>query len=206
MQNYGLKSSTSGKLYPDSPAVCDLADGNWTLSKWLAAKTYDARATLISSVSALNLSLSSHNCVRLLIAHDRFRRLVGPAYDDPILHSMLYGFFSGRSSPPNDYREFSVESPYAPYLVTRSSLPQGLIPRMGWLYVSEFVDLGLAQLTHTAQFCGRGRLADFEERFEAWRHLRTGLDRLILSEADEEKLVSGARAAIQSYCKQLQKV
>ena len=206
MQSYGTIAPGYRRLHTGGAPMHDTSFQNWTLSKWLAAKTHDARGALIAAIHALDLSLSSDNGVRLLIAHDNFRRLVGPAYRDPILHSMLNEFFSGRTCTEIQKPSIVAESAYTNYFGTHRFLPQGLMPRMGWLYISEFVDLGLAQLTKTVQICEEPRLVGFEERFEGWQRLKNGIDRLTLSESDEEKLAIGALIAIQTYCKQLQNI
>ena len=58
---------------------------NWTLSKWLAVKTDDARDLLIAKINTYDPSLSHDNCRGLLTAHLEFQRLVDPLYGDPVL-------------------------------------------------------------------------------------------------------------------------
>lgn len=172
---------------------------NWTLSKWLAVKTDDARDLLITRINAYDPSLSYDNCRKLLTAHLQFQRLVDPVYGDPVLQQMF-----GNILPEcfNRMAGLAVSNPQTNFLehaVYRSKLPLGLMPRMGWLYAAEFVDRGLAQLSYTAQLSHPNLTLDFVEYRRVWDEFKAQLDQLHLSETEEEKLVNGVRSALRFY-------
>ncbi len=172
---------------------------NWTLSKWLAVKTDDARDLLIAKINTYDPSLSHDNCRGLLTAHLEFQRLVDPLYGDPVLQQMFgnvlpecFNRMAGLTvlEPQNALRE---------YAIFHSKLPAGLIPRMGWLYAAEFVDRGLAQLSYTSRLKDLNFSLDFVEYSRIWDVFKAQLDQLCLSESEEEKLVNGIKSALRFY-------
>lgn len=172
---------------------------NWTLSKWLAVKTDDARDLLIARINAYDPSLSYDNCRRLLTAHLQFQRSVHPIYGDPVLQQMFGNILPECS---NRVAGLVVPNPQTNFLenaIYRSKLPLGLMPRMGWLYAAQFVDRGLAQLSYTAQLSYPNLTLDFPEYTRVWDEFKTQLDQLHLSETEEEKLVNGVRSALRFY-------
>lgn len=73
------------------------------------------------------------------------------------------------------------------------------MPRLGWLYATEFVDLGLTRLIAETP----AELLNVDVNSEAsrsvWQAFRDQLDRLELSERDEENLAKGACSALATY-------
>ena len=173
---------------------------NWTLSKWLAFKTDHARDLVIASVNALDPEFSAQNCRNLLAAHGQFRQLVNPVYDDPVMQRMFVEVMAERGdeliSSPNP----KADNPNTAFVKCSSKLPLGLVPRMAWLYASQFADRGLAQLSYMARLADSDFKLDFDEHGRIWNAFRRELDQLNLSEADEERLAIGVQSALKVYC------
>lgn len=177
----------------------------WTLSKWLAAKTDDTRDLLVASINTRHPAINLDNCKSLISAHSQFLQLVEPVYTDPIFQQKFAAFLPARSSQA--YRLFRSDSGSASHTqnLVRAKLPQGLVPRIGWLYAATFVDRGLAQLSNTAQLSDDSVTIDFEENSRNWKSFKAELDQLYLSEAEEGRLVDAVRSALCAYCKLLKR-
>lgn len=138
-------------------------------------------------------------CQRLLDAHLQFFHLVAPIYDDSNLKRMFFSFLSeqeiGSFKRQLDSRQFEADPPTLSYI---RRVPGGLLPRLGWLYATEFVDRGLTRLFADTPSAPS---VDFSSETSGlvWQAFRDQLDRLELSERDEENLAKAACSALATY-------
>jgi len=135
----------------------------------------------------------------LLLAHEYYLQMVQPAYDDPNLKRLLFPFFGIRRP-----QFFAAKAPQQRtsdlhFSGQSRSLPLGLLPRMGWLYATEFVDFGLAQLLADSKANHLNFPVDAERRRGEWQAFRKDLDVLHLSENEEEALAKAACSALSTY-------
>lgn len=172
---------------------------SWTLSKWLAVKTDDARDLLIARINAYDPSLSPDNCRRLLSAHLQFQRLVDPVYGDPVVKQMFGNVLPECFNRMAGLTVSSLQDRLHEHATFHSKLPGGLMPRIGWLYAAEFVDRGLAQLSYTTRLKHLNFSLDIVEYSRIWAVFKDQLDQLCLSESEEEKLVNGTKSALRLY-------
>lgn len=171
----------------------------WSLSKWLAVKTSYARELVIDCIESHQPVISEINCQRLLLAHVHYHQLVKPVYNDPNLKRLLFPFF--------DIRQPQLFEPKAPRQIVPDlhfsgygrSVPLGLLPRMGWLYATQFVDFGLSQLLADPKANHLNFCVDAEQRKGEWQAFRNDLDILHLSENEEEALAKAACSALRTY-------
>ena len=179
--------------------MTDLSPSCWTLSRWLAVKTASARETIVACIDSHQPTANEIRCQRLLDAHLRFFHLVAPIYDDTNLKRMLFSFLSEQEigSFKRQLNSRQVETDL-PTLFYARRLPGGLLPRLGWLYATEFVDRGLTRLFVDTPAAPN---IDFspEASGSVWQAFRDQLDRLELSERDEENLAKAACAALATY-------
>lgn len=171
----------------------------WSLSKWLAFKTSHARDLVIDCIETHHPVISEINCQRLLLAHVHYHQLVKPVYDDPNIKRLLFPFF--------DIRQPQVFEAKAPRQIMAGlhfsgharSVPFGLLPRMGWLYATQFVDFGLSQLLTDPKADHLNLSVDADGRKSEWQALRHDLDVLQLSDNEEEALAKAACSALSTY-------
>jgi heme oxygenase len=179
--------------------MTDLSPTCWTLSRWLAVKTANARETIVECIASHQPTVSEIRCQRLLVAHLQFFHLVSPIYDDANLKRMFFSFLSEQEIGSFKRQLFSrqVEADL-PTLLYARRVPGGLLPRLGWLYATEFVDRGLTRL-----FAETPSVPNVDFNSEAsgwvWQAFRDQLDRLELSERDEENLAKAASSALTTY-------
>jgi hypothetical protein len=177
----------------------DLFPDTWSLSRWLAIKTSHARDLVIDCIESHQPVISDINCQRLLLAHVYYHQLVRPVYDDPNLKRLLFPFFDIRQP---QFLEPKV--PRQPFPTLNFSgkgrvLPLGLVPRMGWLYATQFVDFGLSQLLTGPKANHFSFWVDAEKRKDEWQAFRKDLDVLHFSENQEEALAKAACSALSTY-------
>lgn len=177
----------------------DFFPDTWSLSRWLAVKTSHARDLVIDCIESHQPVINEINCQRLLLAHVYYHQLVRPVYDDPNIKRLLFPFF--------DTRQPQLFEPKTPrklvpdlHLFSQSrGLPFGLLPRMGWLYATQFVDFGLSQLLTDPKANHLNFCVDAEKRKGEWQAFRKDLDVLHLSENEEEALAKAACSALRTY-------
>jgi heme oxygenase len=177
----------------------NILSDSWSLSKWLAVKTSHARDLVIDCIESYQPVMSETNCQRLLLAHVHYHEMVKPVYDDPNIKRLLFPFF--------DVRQPHVFEPIAPQKIVPDlqfsghgrSVPFGLLPRMGWLYATQFVDFGLTQLLTDPKAKHLNLRVDAEKRKSEWQAFRHDLDVLHLSENEEEALAKAACSALSTY-------
>jgi heme oxygenase len=177
----------------------NILSDSWSLSKWLAVKTSHARDLVIDCIESHQPVMSETNCQRLLLAHVHYHQMVKPVYDDPNIKRLLFPFF--------DIRQPQVFEPKAPRQIVPDlqfsghgrSVPFGLLPRMGWLYATQFVDFGLTQLLTDPKANHLNLRVDAENRKREWQAFRHDLDVLHLSENEEEALAKAACSALSTY-------
>lgn len=171
----------------------------WSLSKWLAVKTSEARDLVVDCIESHQPVISEINCQRLLLAHVHYHRLVKPVYDDPNLKRLLFPFFDTHRPQLFEPKAPRQVVPDLQFLSHGRNLPLGLLPRMGWLYATQFVDFGLSQLLADPKASHLSLSIDAEHRKDEWRAFRNDLDVLNLSENDEESLAKAACVALSTY-------
>ncbi len=171
----------------------------WSLSRWLAVKTSHARDLVIDCIEFHQPVTSEISCQRLLLAHVYYLQLVQPVYDDPNLKRLLFPFFDIRRPPLLEAkapRKLALDLHFSGQI---RSLPHGLLPRMGWLYATQFVDFGLSQLLADLKANHLNFPLDAEKRRGEWQAFRKDLDVLHLSESEEEALAKAACSALSTY-------
>lgn len=171
----------------------------WSLSKWLAVKTREARDLVVNCIESHQPVISETNCQRLLLAHMHYRRLVNPIYDDPNLKRLLFPFFDIHQPQLFEHQSPRQIVPELQLSGLGRSLPLGLLPRLGWLYSTQFVDFGLSQLLVDPKASHHCFHIDANQRKDEWHALRKELDGLDLSESDEESLAKAAVFALSTY-------
>ena len=171
----------------------------WSLSKWLAVKTSHARDLVVDCIESHHPVINEINCQRLLLAHVHYHQLVKPVYDDPNIKRLLFAFFDIRQPQvlePRAARHIVLDLHFSGH---RRSVPFGLLPRMGWLYATQFVDFGLSQLLTDPKADHLNLSVDAERRKSEWQALRHELDVLRLSDNEEEALAKAACSALSTY-------
>jgi heme oxygenase len=177
----------------------DFFPDTWSLSRWLAVKTGHARDLVIDCIESHQPLISEINCQRLLLAHVYYLQLVQPVYDDPNLKRLLFPFFDIRQPKFFGLKAPQQIVPNLHFSSQRRSLPLGLLPRMGWLYATQFVDFGLSQLLADPKASSLNFFVDAETRKGEWQAFRKDLDILHLSENEEEGLANAACSALITY-------
>lgn len=171
----------------------------WSLSKWMAFKTSDARSLIVQCINFYQPAKSSVGCQRLVQAHLRFHRLVSPVYRDTNLASIFMPFFAERKTGYYNTDMSNCAAPDAEIISTIRLAPKGLLPRMGWLYAAEFVNCGLTKLLDCALADHLEYKTDLKDARRSWESFRRDLDLLNLSDRDEESLARSAHAALIIY-------
>jgi heme oxygenase len=171
----------------------------WSLSRWLAVKTSPARDLVIDCIESHQPVTSESNCQRLLLAHVYYLQFVQPVYDDPNIKRMLFPFFDIRQPKMLEPKAAQQIVPDLHFSGQHRSLPLGLLPRMGWLYATQFVDFGLSQLLADPKANNLNFFVDAETRKGEWQAFRKDLDVLHLSESEEEALAKAACSALSTY-------
>lgn len=171
----------------------------WSLSRWLAVKTSYARDLVIDCIESHQPVISEVNCQRLLLAHVYYHQLVRPIYDDPNLKRLLFLFFGIRQPQLFGPKAAQQNVLDLQFFGHGRSLPLGLLPRMGWLYATQFVDLGLSQLLTDSEANHLNFCVDAEKRKDEWQAFRKDLDVLHLSENEEEVFAKAACSALSTY-------
>jgi heme oxygenase len=177
----------------------DFSPDTWSLSRWLAIKTSHARDLVIDCIESHQPVISDINFQRLLLAHVYYHQLVRPVYDDPNLKRLLFPFFHIRQSQFLEPKVPRQPFPNLNFSGQGRVLPLGLVPRMGWLYATQFVDFGLSQLLTGSKAKHLSFWIDAEKRKEEWQAFRKDLDILHLSENQEEALAKAACYALSTY-------
>lgn len=177
----------------------DLFHSSWSLSRWLAVKTSHARDLVIDCIESHQPVVSEFNCQRLLLAHVYYHQLVRPVYDDPNLKRLLFPFFDMRQPQLFEPQAAQQNIPDLYISGHGRSLPLGLLPRMGWLYATQFVDFGLSQLLTDPKASHLNFCVDAEKRKGEWQAFRKDIDVLHLSENEEEALAKAACSALSTY-------
>lgn len=177
----------------------DFFPDTWSLSRWLAVKTSHARDLVIDCIESHQPVISEINCQRLLVAHVYYLQLVQPVYDDPNLKRLLFPFFDIRQPQLFEPKAHQQTVPDLHFARRRRTLPLGLLPRMGWLYATQFVDIGLSQLLADPKARNLNFFVDAETRKGEWQAFRKDLDVLQLSENEEEALAKAACSALSTY-------
>lgn len=179
--------------------MTDFTPAHWTLSKWLAAKTSTSRHSIVACIDSHQPTLSDIRCRRLLIAHLQFFHLVAPLYDDANLRRMFYSFLADREVA-SFKRQLDRDNQHElPISLHGGRVPSGLLPRIGWLYATEFVDRGLTRLLADTPTAPLNVDVNSEASRLVWQAFRDQLDRLELSDRDEENLARGACSALATY-------
>lgn len=174
------------------------------LSKRLKAATNDTHDRLDKRIMAARPFAEVANYLRFLAVQYAFHRDLEPLYSDPVLAGLLPDLAArnrlgkiaadlgdlGDALPPVDR-----ESPFAGGV---SDLPTVL----GWLYVAEGSNLGAAFLYKAAAALGlngengaRHLAGHPDGRAQHWREFVAALDGLTLTDAEEARVIEGARAA-----------
>lgn len=177
----------------------DLQSEYWTLSKWLAVQTDAARHSIVACIDCYQPTRTESSCNRLLNAHVRFYEAVTPIYSDTNLKRLFFSHLTERevASLERQLRE-EMDQVYTLDMAAKR-VPNGLIPRIGWLYAAEFVERGIIRLFAETRPTYPGMKINFEQSAAMWKRFRNQLDGLDLSETDEQCLARSARSALISY-------
>jgi heme oxygenase len=179
--------------------MTEYAPAHWTLSQWLAVKTATARDSIVACIDTYQPTISDTRCKQLLFAHLQFFSLVAPIYDDTNLKRMFSSFLTVQEIASFKRQLARDVEHQVPVALNARRIPGGLLPRLGWLYATEFVDRGLTRLlTGTSAECLSLDI-DPQASDMIWQAFRDQLDRLDLSECDEEKLAKSASSALVTY-------
>lgn len=172
-------------------------------AKRLKAATHDAHERLDKRIMAANPFAGRTRYGQFLKVQHQFHRDIDPLYENAELVRLLPDLLERRRLPliARDLKDLGVEAPTPdrrPAFGADADLPTAL----GWLYVAEGSNLGAAFLLKEAARLGLGEtfgarhLAGAPEgRGLHWRTFTSALDRVELSDTEEQKLVVGAVAA-----------
>lgn len=171
-------------------------------SKALKALTHDTHDLLDQRIMALQPFANRQNYARYLQAQFLFLRDLEALYDNPQLAALLNDLDERRRYDriAADLADLGQPLPTLSEARTdgaRLDLPSAL----GWLYVVEGSKLGAAillkmteKLGLSPEFGARHLAAHPDGRARHWREFVTVLDEQALSDADEVRVVAGAKA------------
>lgn len=135
----------------------------------------------------------------------QFHREIDALYFNPILDRLLPNLADRRRFLliEQDLRDLGVDVPAVRSAPAFSNTAEADLPAaLGWLYVAEGSNLGAAFLLKEAlklglseTFGARHLAAAPEGRGQHWKTFTTALDNIQLSDAEENRVIEGARAA-----------
>lgn len=173
-------------------------------SKRLKGLTHDTHDSLDKTIVAQRPFEDLTRYARFLAVQYGFHRDIHALYDNPALDRLLPDLTERRrlADIVADLKDVGAETPehaaaprFAPGEV---DLPTGL----GWLYVAEGSNLGAAFLLKWSAALGlnethgaRHLAASPEGRARHWRSFTEALDGIELTQAEEDRVVDGAREA-----------
>jgi heme oxygenase (biliverdin-IX-beta and delta-forming) len=183
-------------------------------AKRLRAATHDQHEVLDQSIMARASFEDLAGYGRFLRMQHRFHRDIAPLYADASLAALLPGLVKRQRLAliEADLDDMALDAPAAetpPVFAGAIDVPTAL----GWLYVAEGSNMGAALLRKAAAKLGLSdtqgarHLAPAEEGPAAqWRSFTAALDAIELDEAEETRVIEGARAAfarVQSHADSL---
>ena len=175
---------------------------------WARLNEYDtsireAYFGIVARIKAFDPVSCSVNWRTFQYAQFGFHAHTVPLYSDPVIRRMCLGL-------PNHGRVFTfhfqtcdIGDDLGSRPSGRTNLPGGLMQRLGWLYVAEWIFRSSAVLMLAMQRnlpkkyegkTSRAEQADNGKR--QWRIFDAKLDQLHMSESEAERFYSGARAAL----------
>lgn len=174
------------------------------LSKRLKATTHDTHDRLDNRIMAAQPFVDVVNYRRFLAVQYAFHRDLDPLYADPALAALVPDL-AGRNRLARIGEDLTDLGDTLPVTDRASPFADGPIDiptALGWLYVAEGSNLGAAFLYKAAAGLGlngehgaRHLAGHPDGRAQHWREFTGALDGLILSDAEEARVIEGARAA-----------
>jgi heme oxygenase len=173
------------------------------LSKRLKSTTHDTHGQLDKRIMAAEPFSNLATYRRFAVVQYAFHRDVEPFYADPALAALLPDLTDrnrlDKIGADLADLEVAVPEPTTP-IVEGGAIDQPTA--LGWLYVAEGSNLGAAFLYKAAaalgldgEFGARHLAGHPEGRVQHWRSFTGALDRLNMSDAEEARVIEGARAA-----------
>lgn len=173
-------------------------------SKRLKALTHDTHESLDQSIVARRPFEDLTRYARFLAVQYGFHRDIHALYDAPALRELLPDLEERRrlADIVQDLKDVGAATPYSPVAARFAPGEMDLPTALGWLYVAEGSNLGAAFLLKWSAALGlnethgaRHLAASPEGRARHWRGFTEALDAIELTEAEELRVVEGARAA-----------
>lgn len=172
-------------------------------AKRLKQLTHEVHEILDHSIMAAASFETLSGYVRFVEVQYRFHRDIAALYADPVLSTLLPGLSERNRLAliETDFADLSRPLPQTAkpvFVLGTIDMPAAL----GWLYVAEGSNMGAALLRKAAAKLGLSdtygarHLAPAPEGPAAhWRTFTAALDAVVLSDAEEERAVAGAKAA-----------
>lgn len=173
-------------------------------SKRLKALTHDTHESLDQSIVARRPFEDLTRYARFLAVQYGFHRDIHALYDAPALRGLLPDLEERRrlADIVQDLEDVGATPPPSSAAARFSPGEIDLPTALGWLYVAEGSNLGAAFLLKWSAALGlnethgaRHLAASPEGRARHWRGFTEALDAIELTEAEELRVVEGARAA-----------
>jgi len=174
------------------------------LSKRLKSVTSDTHDRLDNRIMSARPFADVANYRRFLAVQYAFHRDLDPLYADPVLAALVPDLAARNrlARIGTDLADLGDAAPIAdrpsPFAAGTIDVPTAL----GWLYVAEGSNLGAAFLYKAAAALGlhgehgaRHLAGHPDGRAQHWREFTGALDGLTLGDAEEARVVDGARAA-----------
>jgi heme oxygenase len=172
-------------------------------AKTLKAETREAHERLDGSIMAGRPFENQERYALFLAVQHAFHRDIDALYANPVLDGLLPDLAGRRrfGDIEQDFADLGIAAPErteAPAFGDAADIPTAL----GWLYVAEGSNMGAAFLIKAAGKIGLSE--DFGARHLAgapegrglhWRTFTEALDSLDLDDAEEARMIEGARAA-----------
>lgn len=132
-----------------------------------------------------------------------------PLYEDPLLQRQFPQHTTTNTVAEIGLDLINLGQKKNDDLVALKCLPQGFINRLGWLYSSELLASMFAtwrKIASERSFAENFEISHFAPRVDnsyRWFLLIETIDRLLLSEVEEERIFAGARSALSLFEKQV---
>ncbi|BCP52137.1 heme oxygenase [Kaistia sp. 32K] len=172
-------------------------------AKRLKAETNETHGRLDQAIMAGRPFESRERYARFLAVQHQFHRDIDALYSDPVLDGLLPDLAGRRrfDDVSQDLGDLAIEVP-APATEPAFGADPDIPTALGWLYVAEGSNLGAAFLIKEAaklglsETFGARHLAGAPEgRGLHWKTFTAALDTVELDEAEEARMMEGAKAA-----------
>lgn len=152
---------------------------------------------------------SRERYIGLLEAQLVMHSAVLPLYEDPLLQRQFPQHITTNTVMKIGFDLFHFGREKNDNLVPLKCLPQGFMNRLGWLYSSELLTSMFAiwrNIASEGNFAENFEVSRFTPRVDnsyRWLLLTETIDRLSLSDVEEERIFAGARSATGLFEKQV---